>query len=121
MQIVRYLVGDVDKAVNFYVNSFGFALIQKMGTAFAKVSKGSLELWLSGPESSAARATPDGSKPEPGGWNRFVIPVEDLVDRVKRLKEKGVIFRHEVVVGPGGKQILAEDPFGNPIELFESA
>lgn len=121
MMPVRYLVRDVDQAVVFYTRRLGFKLEQQMGVAFAKVSRGDLELWLSGPESSAARPMPDGCLPEPGGWNRFVIQVENLQELVDRFKKDGVSFRNEVVSGPGGKQILIEDPSGNPIELFEAA
>ena len=121
MTIVRYLVRDVDEAVKFYTSYLGFSLLQQMGSAFAKVAKGDLELWLSGPDSSAARPMPDGRKPEPGGWNRIVIEEKDLSVLVEKLKRAGVSFRSEIVVGPGGKQILLEDPSGNPIELFQAA
>ncbi len=90
-----------------------------MGPAFALVSRGDLTLWLSGPQSSAARPMPDGSRPEPGGWNRLVLEVEPLEAEVERLKQAGLTFRNEIVTGPGGKQILLEDSAGNPIELFE--
>lgn len=121
MITVRYLVQEVDAAIAFYTAHLGFALKEKMGPAFAIVTKGDLTLWLSGPQSSAARAMPDGRKPEAGGWNRFVIPVEDINSVVSSLRAAGVHFRNEMVTGPGGKQILVEDPFGNPIELFEAA
>ena len=116
---IRYLVQDVDEAVKFYIENLGFKLEQQFGPAFAKVVRDDLELWLSGPQSSAARSMPDGKKPEPGGWNRFVIEVKNIEETVKSLKEKNMVFRNEIVVGPGGKQILLEDPSGNPIELFE--
>lgn len=119
MVIVRYLVKNVDEVVSFYTKQLGFTVVQQMGSAFAKVAKGDLELWLSGPESSAARLMPDGKKPEPGGWNRFVIEVQDLPSLVTKLNQAGVVFRNNIVTGPGGKQILLEDPSGNPIELFE--
>lgn len=119
MAVVRYLVDDVDAAVAFYTGHLGFALEQQMGPAFALVSRGDLALWLSGPQSSAARPMPDGSQPEPGSWNRFVLEVEDLEAEVGRLKQKGLTFRNEIVTGPGGKQILLEDSAGNPVELFE--
>jgi catechol 2,3-dioxygenase-like lactoylglutathione lyase family enzyme len=119
MAVVRYLVDDVDAAVAFYTAHLGFALEQRMGPAFALVSRGDLTLWLSGPQSSAARPMPDGSRPGPGGWNRLVLEVEDLEAEVERLKRAGLTFRNEIVTGPGGKQILLEDTAGNPIELFE--
>jgi catechol 2,3-dioxygenase-like lactoylglutathione lyase family enzyme len=120
MATVRYLVGDVARSVAFYRSHLGFQVEEEMLPAFARVSSGDLTLWLAGPASSAARAMPDGRHPEPGGWNRFVIEVDDLARMVDRLGGEGVIFRNEIVTGPGGKQILAEDPDGNPIELFEA-
>jgi catechol 2,3-dioxygenase-like lactoylglutathione lyase family enzyme len=119
MATVRYLVADVDRSVAFYVGQLGFETLEQMGAAFARVQRGDLTLWLAGPQSSAARPMPDGGQPAPGGWNRFVIEVEDLAERVATLTETGVTFRNAIVTGPGGKQILAEDPDGNPIELFE--
>jgi catechol 2,3-dioxygenase-like lactoylglutathione lyase family enzyme len=121
MATIRYLVNDVARSIAFYTQHLGFRLEQQMGPAFAKVSRDDLVLWLAGPQSSAARAMPDGRRPEPGGWNRFVIEVQDLVTRVSEMKRDGMRFRNEVVVGPGGKQILLEDPDGNPVELFEPA
>jgi len=118
---IRYLVSDVDRAIAFYTQRLGFRLKQQMGPAFAQVSRDDLTLWLSGPQSSAARPMPDGRRPEPGGWNRLVLEVKDLPLRVAEMKQAGLHFRNEIVVGPGGKQILAEDPDGNPIELFEPA
>jgi catechol 2,3-dioxygenase-like lactoylglutathione lyase family enzyme len=120
MAIVRYLVDDVDAAVAFYTDNLGFTLQQQMGPAFAIVSRDDLSLWLSGPQSSAARAMPDGRRPEPGGWNRLVVEVDDLDTKVEELKQVGLSFRNEVVTGPGGKQILLEDPSGNVVELFQS-
>jgi catechol 2,3-dioxygenase-like lactoylglutathione lyase family enzyme len=117
---VRYLVGDVDRSVAFYTRHLGFTLEQQMGPAFARVGRDDLTLWLAGPQSSAARPMPDGRQPEPGGWNRFVIEVDDLAAIVAALRAAGVTFRNEIVTGPGGKQIVAEDPDGNPIELFEA-
>jgi catechol 2,3-dioxygenase-like lactoylglutathione lyase family enzyme len=119
MAVVRYLVDDVDAAVAFYTSHLGFALEQQMGPAFALVSRDDLTLWLSGPQSSAARPMPDGSRPEPGGWNRLVLQVDDLEAEVERLRQAGLAFRNEIVTGPGGKQILLEDSAGNPIELFQ--
>jgi len=117
---VRYLVGDVERSVAFYVEHLGFTLEEQMGTAFARVRRDDLTLWLSGPASSAARPMPDGRQPEAGGWNRFVIEVDDLSARVAAMTAAGITFRNAIVSGPGGKQILAEDPDGNPIELFEA-
>ena len=122
MATVRYLVGDVERSIAFYTQTLGFKLEQSMAPAFARVSSKDLTLWLAGPKSSAARAMPDGRTPAPGGgWNRFVVEVDDLVSRVAEMKRAGARFRNEIVVGPGGKQILLEDPDGNVIELFEPA
>ena len=120
MAVFRYLVGDVDAAIAFYTGNLGFTLEQQMGPAFAIVSRGELSLWLSGPQSSAARPMPDGRQPQPGGWNRFVVEVEDLESKVAELKEAGLSFRNEMVSGPGGKQIVLDDGDGNPVELFEA-
>ncbi len=117
---VRYLVRDVDRAVAFYVAHLGFELVERMGPAFAQVRRGDLTVWLSGPASSAARPMPDGRQPVAGGWNRFVLEVDDLAARVEVMRAAGVTFRNAIVSGPGGKQILAEDPEGNPIEVFEA-
>ena len=121
MAVVRYLVDDVDAAVAFYTGHLGFALEQQMGPAFALVSRDDLTLWLSGPQSSAARAMPDGGRPEPGGWNRLVLEVDDLEAEVERLRQVGLSFRNEIETGPGGKQIVLEDGAGNPVELFEAS
>jgi catechol 2,3-dioxygenase-like lactoylglutathione lyase family enzyme len=121
MALVRYLVDDVEAAIAFYTGQIGFTLVQQMGPAFAVVSYGDLSLWLSGPQSSAARPMPDGQQPVPGGWNRLVITVDDLETRVAELKQAGLTFRNEIVTGPGGKQIVLEDTAGNPVELFEPA
>ena len=120
MASVRYLVADVDRSVAFYVASLGFELDEQMGAAFARVTRGDLTLWLSGPTSSAARPMPDGRQPEPGGWNRFVIEVEDIDASVASLRAAGATFRNDLVTGPGGRQIVVDDPDGNPIELFEA-
>jgi catechol 2,3-dioxygenase-like lactoylglutathione lyase family enzyme len=120
MATVRYLVRDVARSVAFYRDHLGFEVEQEMLPAFARVRSGDLTLWLAGPASSAARPMPDGSSPEPGGWNRFVIEVDDLAGTVERLRAEAVSFRNDIVAGPGGKQILVQDPDGNPIELFES-
>jgi catechol 2,3-dioxygenase-like lactoylglutathione lyase family enzyme len=116
---VRYLVDDVPKCSAFYVEHLGFVVEEDFGAPFAMLSRGDLRLWLSGPESSAARPMPDGREPGPGGWNRFVIEVDDIEAEVGRLQEVGAVFRNEIVRGPGGAQILLEDPSGNPIELFQ--
>jgi catechol 2,3-dioxygenase-like lactoylglutathione lyase family enzyme len=121
MATVRYLVKHVDAAVSFYTAHLGFELERRMGPPFAIVRRGDLRLWLSGPESSASRPMPDGRLPEPGGWNRLVIEVGDLQATVQQLMQAGLIFRNQIVSGPGGKQILLEDPSGNPIELFQQA
>jgi len=118
---IRYLVTDVERSIAFYTKALGFKLDQSMAPAFARVSKNDLTLWLAGPQSSAARPMPDGRRPEPGGWNRFVVEIDDLVSRVSEMKRAGLYFRNDVVVGPGGKQILLEDPDGNVVELFEAA
>lgn len=119
MVSVRYLVKDVDVSIKFYTESLGFQLEQQFGPAMAIVSRGGLTLWLAGPASSAAQPMPDGRKPEPGGWNRFVLKVEDLAGLVSKLRSQDVRFRNETVKGPGGSQILCEDPSGNIIELFQ--
>jgi catechol 2,3-dioxygenase-like lactoylglutathione lyase family enzyme len=118
---IRYLVTDVDQAIAFYTERLGFSLDQQMGSSFAIVERGGLSLWLAGPTSSAARAMPDGRKPEPGGWNRLVLEVGDLDSEITALKSAGVRLRNDVVTGPGGKQVLLEDPDGNPVELFQPA
>ena len=120
MAAIRYLVTDVDRAVAFYTERLGFALDEQMGIAFARVSRDDLTLWLSGPMSSAARPMPDGRQPQAGGWNRFVIEVDDLGATVANLRAAGVAFRNDIVRGPGGRQILMDDPDGNPVELFEA-
>jgi catechol 2,3-dioxygenase-like lactoylglutathione lyase family enzyme len=118
---VRYMVGDVEAAVAFYTAQFGFELGTDARPAFAEVLRGRLRLLLAGPKSSAGRPMPDGRKPEPGGWNRIHFVVEDIQGEVDRLRAAGVTFRNEIVTGPGGSQILLEDPSGNPIELFQPA
>jgi catechol 2,3-dioxygenase-like lactoylglutathione lyase family enzyme len=118
---VRYVVADVEAAVAFYTTHLGFSIRTAVLPAFADVVRGNLRLLLSGPESSAGRPMPDGRRPEPGGWNRIHLIVDDLAAEVERLRGEGVPFRNEVVVGPGGSQILLDDPSGNPIELFQPA
>jgi catechol 2,3-dioxygenase-like lactoylglutathione lyase family enzyme len=119
MAVVRYLVNDVDVAIAFYTNMLGFELVEQWGPPFAMVRQGELTLWLSGPGSSASRPLGDGSKPVSGGWNRLVLETEDLKALVERLTRAGASFRGAIVSGPGGKQVLVDDPSGNPIELFE--
>ena len=121
MATIRYLVHDVDSAIAFYVDRLGFTLAQQMGPAFAILTRGDLSLWVSGAASSAARPMPDGRQPEPGGWNRLVIEVDAIDVAIEELRGSGATFRNDVVTGPGGKQILVEDPSGNPVELFEPA
>lgn len=118
MPAVRYLVSDVEAAIAFYVEQLGFRLERQMGPAFAIVERSGLSLWLSGPQSSAARPMPDGAQPEPGGWNRLVLEVDDVRAVFERLRAAGVTFRNEPLSGPGGTQVLLEDPSGNPVELF---
>ena len=120
MAVFRYLVGDVDAAIAFYTAHLGFTLEQRMGPAFGIVTRDDLSLWLSGPQSSAARPMPDGRQPEPGGWNRLVLEVDDLESKVAELKRAGLSFRNEIVTGPGGRQIVLEDRDGNAVELFEA-
>jgi catechol 2,3-dioxygenase-like lactoylglutathione lyase family enzyme len=118
---VRYIVQDVDAAIEFYTKSLGFRVDLHPGPGFAIVSSGDLRLLLSrvGGSGGAAQAMPDGRLPEPGGWNRIQLEVDDLAGLVDRLRESNARFRNEIVTGNGGKQILLEDPSGNPIELFE--
>ena len=118
---VRYMVDDVEQAIAFYTGAFGFTLGHNASPAFAEVRRGNLRLLLAGPTSSAGRPMPDGRKPEPGGWNRIHFVVDDIAAEVERLRAAGVSFRNEIISGPGGKQILADDPAGNPIELFQPA
>ena len=118
---VRYMVDDVDEAIAFYTKHFGFDVLTSAAPAFADVKRGNLRLLLSGPSSSAGRPMADGTRPGPGGWNRIHFIVDDIEAEVARLRGEGVSFRNEIVTGPGGKQILAEDPSGNVVELFQPA
>jgi catechol 2,3-dioxygenase-like lactoylglutathione lyase family enzyme len=118
---VRYMVDDVPAAVDFYTTRLGFKLLTNAAPAFADVKRGNLRLLLSGEKSSAGRPMPDGRKPGPGGWNRIHLLVDDIDAEVERLRGANVTFRNDVVSGPGGKQILLEDPSGNPVELFQPA
>ncbi len=120
MANVRYMVSDTQAAVAFYAEHLGFELKKDFGP-FAMVSRGDLTLWLSGPKTSGRKPMPDGRKPEPAGWNRIVVEFDDLESTVKKARQAGVQFRNEIISGVGGKQILAEDLDGNPIELFEPA
>src|SRR3954447_205903 len=118
---VRYMVDDVERAVDFYTTHFGFTVRSNHAPAFADVVRGPLLLRLSGPTSSAGRPMPDGRTPQPGGWNRIHLIVEDIADVVKQLRAAGLPFRNDIVSAPGGQQILVDDPAGNPIELFQPA
>jgi len=122
MTSVRYFVQDVDAAIEFYGERLGFDVDQHPAPGFAMLSRGDLRLLLNAPGAGGAgQAMPDGSPPEPGGWNRFQLEVDDFDEQVSRLRAAGARFRGDVVAGRGGRQILLEDPSGNPIELFESA
>jgi catechol 2,3-dioxygenase-like lactoylglutathione lyase family enzyme len=118
---VRYMVDDVQTAIDFYTKHLGFELRSSAAPAFADVTRGNLRLLLSGPASSAGRPMPDGTKPGPGGWNRIHLLVDDITSEVDRLRDTGLRFRNDIVTGPGGSQILLEDPSGNVIELFQPA
>ena len=118
---VRYMVDDVAAALTFYTTYFGFEPLTVAAPAFADVKRGNLRLLLSGRTSSAGRPMPDGRQPEPGGWNRIHFIVDDIAAEVERLRAAGVTFRNDVLKGPGGSQVLIEDPSGNPIELFQPA
>jgi catechol 2,3-dioxygenase-like lactoylglutathione lyase family enzyme len=118
---VRYMVDDVDQAIGFYTGQLGFSVRSSAAPAFADVVRGNLRLLLSGPKSSAGRPMPDGRTPAPGGWNRIHLIVDDIAAEVERLRAAGLPFRNDIVTGPGGRQILLEDPSGNPIELFQPA
>jgi catechol 2,3-dioxygenase-like lactoylglutathione lyase family enzyme len=118
---VRYMVEDVDTAIDFYTKHLGFTLRMSAAPAFADVVRGKLRLLLSGPTSSAGRPMPDGTAPTPGGWNRIHLIVSDIDAEVDRLRAAGLTFRNDIVAGPGGQQILLEDPSGNVVELFQPA
>jgi predicted enzyme related to lactoylglutathione lyase len=115
---LRYLVDDVDAAVAFY-EALGFEMADRWGPPFAVMTLGDLTLWVSGPGTSASKALPDGSTPRPGGWNRFVIEVEDIEASMRGIAAQGGRFRSDPIQGPGGRQVVCEDPSGNPVELFE--
>ncbi|MDQ1415491.1 MAG: hypothetical protein QOF81_1104 [Acidimicrobiaceae bacterium] len=118
---VRYMVDDVEASVAFYTGLLGFTVLSNAAPAFADVKRGNLRLLLSGPSSSAGRPMPDGRVPAPGGWNRIHFVVDDLRAEVDRLRANGVQFRNDIVTGPGGSQIVLDDPSGNPIEFFQPA
>lgn len=119
MANVRYLVHDVDAALAFYTGPLGFELAERWGPPFAMVRRGDLTLWLSGPGTSAQRPMRDGAQPVPGGWNRFVLEVDDLDATLAALRAAGAHLRSDIVSGPGGRQLVVDDPSGNPVELFE--
>ena len=118
---VRYIVNNVDKAIQFYTNHLGFTLVMHPAPPFAMLSLNDLRLVLSAPNPSGGggQSMPDGTQQTPGGWNRFAIEVKDISNKVDDLRKAGVHFRNDIVTGTGGKQIIVEDPSGNPIELFE--
>jgi len=118
---VRYMVDDVDAAVSFYTQHFGFEVLSQAGDAFADVARGDLRLLLSGPKSSAGRPMSDGERPRPGGWNRIHFVVDDLDAEIDRLTQAGLKPRNDVVSGPGGSQVLFADSSGNLVELFQPA
>ena len=118
--VVRYQTPSIDRAVSFYTRHFGFHLRMRAGPGFALVSRGELHLILTDPGTSGARPMPDGRQQEPGGWNRIVLCVDSIDSTIATLKEAGVPFRNEIEAGPGGRQILVDDPEGNPIELHEA-
>jgi catechol 2,3-dioxygenase-like lactoylglutathione lyase family enzyme len=118
---VRYLVDDVAESVAFYTEHLGFEVLNNFAPAFADVQRGQLRLLLSGPASSAGRAMDDGETPRPGGWNRIHLIVDDIDREVARLEEAGAKFRNPIVAGPGGKQVLLQDPSSNFVELFQPA
>jgi len=118
---VRLIVRDVAEAAAFYGRHFGFAVRESHGPAMAILDRDGAWLWLAGPPSSAARPMPDGRVPEPGGWNRMVLTVDDIDAAAAKLRAAGCVFRNAVIAGPGGRQVLIEDPSGNPVELFQPA
>ena len=111
---------DIGRAIDFYTGLLDFVLGERFGDAMAIIRRGDLTLWLAGPAASASRAMPDGRVPQPGGWNRIVVHVDDLAAEVSRLRTTGAQFRNDIISGPGGSQILMEDPAGNPVELFQA-
>lgn len=120
MAQVRYIVKDVSESIVFYETYFQFGVVEQYGEAMAILRRDDLDLWLAGPTASASRPLADGRAPEPGGWCRIVLPVSDIERTADELKRGGVAFRSQIVKGPGGSQVLCEDPSGNPIELFQA-
>jgi catechol 2,3-dioxygenase-like lactoylglutathione lyase family enzyme len=118
---VRYIVSDVEQAIAFYTTHLGFTERMSVLPAFADVVRGRLRLLLSGSASSGGRTLPDGRTPQPGGWNRILLVVQDLAAEVERLRAAGLTFRSDIITGPGGSQIVLDDPSGNPVELFQPA
>ena len=118
---VRYMVDDVEESIAFYTKVLDFEILNDFAPAFADVRRGNLRLLLAGPKSSAGRPMPDGTKPGPGGWNRIHFIVDDMDAEVAHLRDAGGTFRNDVIEGPGGKQILLQDPSGNVVEIFEPA
>ena len=118
---VRYMVDDVEASIAFYTGPLGFEVQMSAAPAFADVKRGNLRLLLAGPKSSAGRPMPDGATPGPGGWNRIHLIVDDIEGEVARLRDAGATFRNDIIEGPGGKQILLQDPSGNVVELFQPA
>jgi catechol 2,3-dioxygenase-like lactoylglutathione lyase family enzyme len=116
---VRYMIDDVAAAAAFYTTHLGFSLDMDAAPAFASVSRDGVQLLLSGKTSSGRRPMPDGREPVPGGWNRIQLVVDDLASEVERLRKAGLSFRNDIIKGPGGSQIVLDDPSGNPVELFE--
>ena len=116
---IRYMIDDVPVAIKFYTTHLGFEVEQDVSPAFASVTRDGVRLLLSGKTSSGRRSMPDGREPVPGGWNRIHIQVEDLGAEVKRLRDAGLKFRNDIITGPGGSQIILDDPSGNPVELFQ--
>ncbi len=118
---IRYMIDDVPAAIKFYTTHLGFAVELDASPAFASVARDGVRLLLSGKTSSGRRPMPDGREPVPGGWNRVHIQVADLIAEVKRLRDAGLAFRNDIISGPGGSQIILDDPSGNPVELFQAS
>jgi catechol 2,3-dioxygenase-like lactoylglutathione lyase family enzyme len=114
------IVTDVPTSVDFYSSQLGFEVLEQYGPAMAILQRDDMTIWLAGPPASASRPMPDGAQPVPGGWNRIVVPVDDIAATVAQLRASGATFRNEIVSGPGGQQILLSDPSGNVVELFQS-
>ena len=121
MPAFRLIVDDVDAALAFYQDCLGFTVKQRMGPVFAQIERDGLEVWVSGPGTSARKPMPDGREPIPGGWNRLVVQVDDIAASVANLRSAGVTFRNEPFSGPGGTQVVIDDPSGNPVEIFQPA